>query len=78
VFPIPISRFLKRTPRRRCPAVTFLGSNVEYELEAAAGAALVIQIYNPQLYENYAEGDKVNAVLDLECVRVLPEGEVAV
>jgi iron(III) transport system ATP-binding protein len=52
--------------------VTFLGSNVEYELEAA-GSTLVIQIYNPQLYENYNEGEKVNAVLDLECVRVLPD-----
>ena len=54
--------------------VTFLGTNVEYELEAA-GATLVIQIYNPQLYENYAEGETVHAVLDLECVRVLAGSE---
>jgi iron(III) transport system ATP-binding protein len=55
--------------------VTFLGTNVEYEIEAA-GSTLVIQIYNPQLYENYNEGEKVNAVLDLECVRVLPDDKL--
>jgi iron(III) transport system ATP-binding protein len=52
--------------------VTFLGSNVEYELEVA-GTRLVIEIYNPQLYTSYSEGEQVNAVLDRECVRVLPD-----
>jgi iron(III) transport system ATP-binding protein len=52
--------------------VTFLGSNVEYELETA-GVSLVIEIYNPQLFTSYGEGEKVNAVLDSECVRVLPD-----
>ncbi|MDR1177358.1 MAG: ABC transporter ATP-binding protein [Spirochaetaceae bacterium] len=52
--------------------VTFFGSNVEYELDAA-GTTLVIEIYNPQLYTSYSEGEKVNAVLDIECVRVLPD-----
>ncbi|MDR1211122.1 MAG: ABC transporter ATP-binding protein [Spirochaetaceae bacterium] len=52
--------------------VTFFGSNVEYELDAA-GTTLVIEIYNPQLYASYSEGEKVNAVLDIECVRVLPD-----
>ncbi|MDR1862828.1 MAG: ABC transporter ATP-binding protein [Treponema sp.] len=52
--------------------VTFFGSNVEYELDVS-GAALVIEIYNPQLFASYSEGEKVNAVLDIECVRVLPD-----
>ncbi|MDR1905262.1 MAG: ABC transporter ATP-binding protein [Treponema sp.] len=52
--------------------VTFLGSNVEYELETD-GVSLVIEIYNPQLFTSYGEGEKVNAVLDIECVRVLPD-----
>jgi iron(III) transport system ATP-binding protein len=52
--------------------VTFLGSNVEYELDAG-GDSLIIEIYNPQLFTGYSEGDKVNAVLDVECVRVLPD-----
>ncbi|AEF85747.1 Fe(3+) ions import ATP-binding protein FbpC [Treponema primitia ZAS-2] len=52
--------------------VTFLGSNMEYELELA-DTVLVIEIYNPQLHKTYAEGEKVNAVLDMECVRVLPD-----
>jgi iron(III) transport system ATP-binding protein len=52
--------------------VTFFGSNVEYELDAA-GTTLVIEIYNPQLFASYSEGEKVNTVLDIECVRVLPD-----
>jgi iron(III) transport system ATP-binding protein len=52
--------------------VTFFGSNVEYELDTE-GTTLVIEIYNPQLYASYQEGEKVNAVLDIECVRVLPD-----
>jgi iron(III) transport system ATP-binding protein len=52
--------------------VTFFGSNVEYELDAA-GTTLVIEIYNPQLFASYSEGERVNAVLDIECVRVLPD-----
>jgi iron(III) transport system ATP-binding protein len=75
----PESVRLSKTERGvpgRVTRVTFLGSNVEYELEAA-GSPLVIQIYNPQLYESYSEGDSVNAVLDLECVRVLPDDETA-
>ncbi|MDR1429031.1 MAG: ABC transporter ATP-binding protein [Spirochaetaceae bacterium] len=52
--------------------VTFFGSNVEYELDAS-GTTLVIEIYNPQLFASYGEGEKVNAVLDSECVRVLPD-----
>jgi iron(III) transport system ATP-binding protein len=55
--------------------VTFFGSNVEYELDVS-GAVLVIEIYNPQLYTSYREGEKVNAVLDMECVRVLPDAPV--
>jgi iron(III) transport system ATP-binding protein len=51
---------------------TFFGSNVEYELDVS-GSTLVIEIYNPQLYAGYSEGEKVNAVLDIECVRVLPD-----
>jgi iron(III) transport system ATP-binding protein len=52
--------------------VTFLGSNVEYELDVR-GASLIIEIYNPQLFTSYREGEKANAVLDIECVRVLPD-----
>jgi iron(III) transport system ATP-binding protein len=52
--------------------VTFLGSNVEYELDSG-GTSLIIEIYNPQLFTSYREGEKVSAVLDLECVRVLPD-----
>ncbi|MDR0388861.1 MAG: TOBE domain-containing protein, partial [Spirochaetaceae bacterium] len=52
--------------------VTFFGSNVEYELDVA-GTTLVIEIYNPQLFTSYSEGEKINAVLDIECVRVLPD-----
>ncbi|MDR3311591.1 MAG: ABC transporter ATP-binding protein [Spirochaetaceae bacterium] len=56
--------------------VTFLGTNLEYELEGA-GTTLVIQIYNPQNFPAYREGDRVNAVLDLGCVRLLPDTPLA-
>ncbi|GHV95594.1 Fe(3+) ions import ATP-binding protein FbpC [Spirochaetia bacterium] len=51
---------------------TFLGTHLEYEMEAA-GAPLLVEIYNPQLFTGYSAGEQVNAVLDTECVRVLPE-----
>jgi hypothetical protein len=52
--------------------VTFLGTHLEYELEAA-GAPLLVEIYNPQFFTGFNAGEQVNAVLDAECVRILPE-----
>lgn len=55
---------------------TYFGSKIEYEVETAF-ASLVIEIYNPQLSVLFQEGDKVKAVMDINCVRVLPEDSIA-
>jgi hypothetical protein len=56
--------------------VTYFGSKVEYEVKIAS-ASLIIEIYNPQLAEQYVEGDKVKTLLDPDCVRVLRDDALA-
>ena len=56
---------------------TYFGSEIEYEVETAL-ATLVIEGYNPQRSARFAEGDKVNVVLDLDCVRLLREEELSI
>jgi len=51
---------------------TYFGSKIEYEVDIGS-TVLTVEIYNPQLSRRYREGDAVKAVLDLDCVRVLPE-----
>jgi iron(III) transport system ATP-binding protein len=59
----------------RVKRVTFFGPNIEYELDSS-GTTLIIEVYNPQLFASYAEGENVNAILESECVRVLPDTPV--
>lgn len=42
-----------------------------------SGTILTVEIYNPQLTRQFVEGDTVNAVLDLDCVRVLQDDALA-
>lgn len=55
---------------------TYFGSKIEYEVQIH-GTMLTIEQYNPQLAHRFAEGDAVKVVLDLDCVRVLKDDELA-
>ena len=55
---------------------TYFGTKVEYEVDTAL-TQLIIEVYNPQRTERFAEGDNVKVMLDLECIRVLKEEEIA-
>ncbi|HHY51907.1 MAG TPA: TOBE domain-containing protein, partial [Clostridiales bacterium] len=56
---------------------TYFGSKIESEVDIGS-TVLTVEIYNPQLSRRYQEGDSVKAVLDLDCVRVLPEEELTI
>ena len=51
---------------------TYFGSKVEYDVDIFV-THLVVEVYNPQLYTQFEEGNAVKIVLDMACVRVLHE-----
>ena len=56
---------------------TYFGSEIEYEVETTL-TTLVIEGYNPQRSDSFAEGDRVKVVLDLDCIRLLREEELSI
>ena len=50
---------------------TYYGAKVEYEVMLGEQPSIV-EVYNPQLSERFAEGDQVHMTLIDRCVRVLP------
>ena len=50
---------------------TYFGSHIEYEVKVG-DTDVVVQIYNPQQSQRYAEGDVVNMMIDLGSARILP------
>lgn len=55
---------------------TYFGSQIEYEVQIE-GSVLVVEIFNPQITKRFAVGDDVKVLLDLACVRVLKDDELA-
>lgn len=51
---------------------TYFGTKMEYVMEPDAGEPLFIETYLPQKSRQFAEGARIFAVPDLECVRLLP------
>ncbi len=50
---------------------TYYGAKVEYEVMLGQ-QPIIVEVYNPQLAERFAEGDQVRMTLIDRCVRVLP------
>lgn len=57
---------LKGTVRR----ATYYGSKIEYEI-LILGAPIIVEIYNPQVTEQFGQDDTVYLKLDKDCIRVL-------
>lgn len=51
---------------------TYYGAKIEYEI-LVANESIVVEIYNPQVTQQFSEGDEVFLALDAACVRILEE-----
>lgn len=54
----------------RVSRATYYGAKVEYEVMLGEHP-IIVEVYNPQLTERFAEGDEVYMTLINRCVRVL-------
>ena len=54
----------------RVSRATYYGAKVEYEV-MLGDQPIIVEVYNPQLTERFAEGDQVHMSLIDRCVRVL-------
>lgn len=50
----------------------YYGTKIEYEVTLPDSTAIIVEVYNPQLTQRFAEGDAVKVSFDDPCVRILP------